>query len=58
MTMAPEVAALLGRFDGVRTVGELLDDLAAEVETSPDRIDEEVLRVVRRMVDLGFLLPR
>jgi SAM-dependent methyltransferase len=58
LTVAPEVAAFLGRFDGLRTVGELVAELAGEVEATPDRIQAEVLQVVRRMLDLGFLLPR
>ena len=50
-------AEMLGRCDGTRTIGELLDELATMVEM--DRSDQAPVwvAVVRRLTERGFLVP-
>ena len=45
------------QFDGGRTVREAVETLAAEADATPDQVQQESLQVVRRMLDLGFLVP-
>ena len=56
LNLDPNVAMFLSRFDGRRTVRETLAELAAEADAEPAQVQTEVLQVVRRMIDLGFLL--
>ena len=54
--LEPNVALFLGSFDGRRTVRDAVAELAVEADAEPSQIQAEVLQVVRRMIDLGFLL--
>jgi len=56
LNLDPNVAVFLSSFDGRRTVREALAEVAAEADAEPAQVQIEVLRVVRRMIDLGFLL--
>jgi methylase of polypeptide subunit release factors len=56
LNLDPSVAMFLGRFDGGRTVREALAELAAAADAQPAEVRTEVLQVIRRMIDLGFLL--
>jgi methylase of polypeptide subunit release factors len=55
--MDPAVASFLSDFDGSRPVRDHIEALAASVEAARDQVETETLRVVRRMVETGFLLP-
>lgn len=56
LNLEPNVAVFLSSFDGRRSVREALTEVAAEADAEPAQVQTEVLRVVRRMIDLGFLL--
>ncbi|MFB3829016.1 MAG: methyltransferase [Bryobacteraceae bacterium] len=51
------MAALLERCDGSRTVGEAAADLAAALGASPEAVATACVPVVRRLVGRGFLEP-
>lgn len=53
----PGVAGFLATLDGSRTVADAIDGLAAGVDAPAEQVRDEALGVVRRMLDLGFLLP-
>ncbi len=53
----PYGAALLAGCDGTRRLGELLDVLAVSAGLSQDDAAEQVLPVVERLVQQGFLVP-
>jgi SAM-dependent methyltransferase len=48
-------AELLPRFDGNRTLGAILDEVADEVDR--DEYIAGALRVARRLIEAGFLIP-
>jgi hypothetical protein len=50
------VAGFLGGFDGARTVREAIAELAGQADAEPAQVQTEALAVIRRMLDLGFLL--
>jgi SAM-dependent methyltransferase len=56
LNLEPSVAMFLGGFNGGRAVREALAELAAEADAQPAQVQTEVLQVIRRMIDLGFLL--
>lgn len=47
----------LQAFDGQQTVGEILADLAAQLGAPPDTIREQGLRLTRRFIARGYLVP-
>lgn len=53
----PYVEQLLIRCDGSRTLGELVDDMAASLTVERERIAPAMCDMVRRLVEQGFLLP-
>jgi hypothetical protein len=53
----PAIADFLGRFDGETPVSGQIERLAAEVKAAPTQVQTEALELVRRMLDLGFLVP-
>lgn len=55
--MNTEVANFLAAFDGDLTVGEAIDAMAAASGAPRERIEPEALRMVRRFVERGYLLP-
>ncbi len=57
ITVEPDIADFLVRFDGQHTVGQLVDGLAQRVGLEPGRIQGECLGLVRGMIERGFLLP-
>jgi hypothetical protein len=48
---------MLGRCTGARPLGELLADLARELDVELDSLVPGALRVTRSLVEQGFLLP-
>ena len=52
-----DIANFLVEFDGTRTIGEAIEKLAAEATAPRAQVEGEALAVVRRMIELGFLLP-
>ena len=50
-------ATLLAGCDGTRRVGDLLAVLASSAGLSPGEAAEQVLPVVRQLVEQGFLVP-
>ncbi|MBI4241704.1 MAG: methyltransferase [Candidatus Rokubacteria bacterium] len=56
MGLDGDVAQFLARFDGTRTVREVIRTLASEVAVDPARVQAESLAVVRHMVERGILL--
>ena len=53
----PHGALMLGRCTGARPLGELLADLARELEVELDSLVPGALRATRSLVEQGFLLP-
>lgn len=56
--LEPDVAEFLGRFDGTRTVAELIGDLAASLSAPPAGIMPECLALVRHMVERCALVEQ
>lgn len=52
-----DIAEFLARFDGSRTLRELIRELAAGEGVDPARAETESLRIARRLVEQGILLP-
>lgn len=52
-----DVADFLAKLDGKHTLGQLIEDLTAQVEAEPAQVRTECLGVVRLMIERGFLLP-
>jgi methylase of polypeptide subunit release factors len=50
------VAEFLGALNGSRTLGEVIDALAAKVDTAPERVRKECLDVSRKLIEFGFLI--
>jgi hypothetical protein len=50
-------AALVGQCNGRRPVRELLENLAAEIDTDVTSITPKALANIRRLVEQGFLVP-
>jgi hypothetical protein len=50
-------AGLVGQCDGRRTLRQLLDALAAEINTDAASVTPTALANVRRLVEQGFLVP-
>jgi predicted RNA methylase len=50
------VAQFLGALNGSRTLGEVIDKLAAKVDTEPERVRKECLDVSRKLIEFGFLV--
>lgn len=50
-------ADLLVTCDGTRTLGELVPEMAARLQTPPPGLAGDVARVARQLVSQGFLLP-
>lgn len=53
--MAEDMARFLAGFDGRHSLGQLVEALAAEVGGDRGQVQGEVLRVTRRLIELGFL---
>ena len=51
------VAEFLVQFDGEHSVREAVASLAAQADALPAQVEKESLAVVRRMLELGFLVP-
>lgn len=56
-TLELGTADLLSRFDGHRTVGEVLSGLAAALDVESDEVFRKALPSVRKMLYLSLLLP-
>jgi hypothetical protein len=52
-----EIAKFLVEFDGSCTIGEAIEKLVAEATAPRAQVEREALAVVRRMIELGFVLP-
>ncbi len=53
----PYVAALIGRCDGTRPLADLIAELASATNEDPAKFTPACLRIVRRLIECGFLLP-
>ncbi len=56
LAIHPNVARLLANCDGARTVGQLLQEMAAGLGVDRDRAESAILPVVRSMLERGVLL--
>jgi SAM-dependent methyltransferase len=52
----PQVAEFVGRFDGTRTLRELVGELASQVPTDAAQVRQECLAVTRVLMERGFVL--
>ncbi len=52
----PSVAEFVSRCDGNRTLGEVADEFAAGANAPSERISEEFIGVVRKLVESGLML--
>ena len=50
------VAGFLNGFDGTRTVAELVQDFARQVEAPFEQVQKECLGIIRKLIERGFLL--
>jgi hypothetical protein len=57
LTVQPLVAEFLGSCDGQRTLGELTEELAGNVNANPEQVRRECLAVMRQLVERGFVTP-
>ena len=57
ISASPQVAQFVASFDGIQTAGALIDELTHHVAARPDAVRAESLKVVRRFLERGFLLP-
>jgi hypothetical protein len=55
-TVEPALTGLVLRMDGVRTLGELIDEIAAETNVDREEIATAGLTLVRALLGLGFLV--
>jgi hypothetical protein len=53
----PFMAGVLTLCSGQRSLGEILQDLAAALDSSPDTIQGAFIGIIRALVGQGFLLP-
>lgn len=53
----PYTAHMLGRCNGQRTAREVLSEMAERVNEPLDRVAPDWLRILRRLIEQGFLLP-
>jgi hypothetical protein len=51
------LAGLVARCDGLRTVRDLLAELAASTGSDVDNITPRCLSLLRELIERGFLLP-
>lgn len=50
-------AAVFTRIDGVRTVGEIADEVAKEFEVDPAECRDDVRELVAELFERGFVAP-
>jgi hypothetical protein len=50
-----EVGGFLEKFDGTRTLDDLIGELTAKVEVEPSRVRAECVRMVRLLMERGFV---
>ncbi len=53
--LQPVVVEFVSACDGSRTLGELIEELAAKVDVSRDQMQQECLAVMRRLAERGFV---
>jgi methylase of polypeptide subunit release factors len=53
--LAPSSAGALALLDGTRTIGEVCREMAQAGGVTLDRVEAEMLRACRRLIELGFL---
>ncbi len=53
--MDPTVAQFIGQFNGERTLGNLVQDLAARSNADVDRVAQECAGICRKLLERGFL---
>jgi SAM-dependent methyltransferase len=54
--LQPPVAGFLSGCNGERTVGELIQNFARQVDAAPERVQSECLGIIRRLMERGFLI--
>jgi hypothetical protein len=54
--LQPILAEFLSGCDGTRTVAEVIVEFAAKVNTPVEELQRECLKVVRKLIERGFLL--
>lgn len=55
--IAPPIADFIGRLDGAATLGVHLDALIARLDSDPEDVRADCLRIVRHLANRGFLIP-
>jgi hypothetical protein len=54
----PYMERFLIRCDGVRTLGNLIEEMAASLGVEQPKIESTLCRIVRVMIEKGVLIPR
>lgn len=54
--LQPEVAGFLSKCDGSKTIGELIEKFAPQVDAPFEKVQTECLGIMRRLLERGFLL--
>lgn len=54
--LQPEVAGFLSACDGSRSIGEMIDKFAPQVDAPYEKVQTECLAIMRRLLERGFLL--
>lgn len=54
--LQPPVAGFLAGCNGARSVSELIQDFARQVDAPLDRVQKECLGILRKLIERGFLL--
>ena len=57
VTWPAAVAGFLAGCDGTRSVGELVETFARQVDAPYEKVQTECLGILRRLLERGFLLP-
>ena len=55
MALDQQVAGFLGRCDGVRTLGHLVQELAAQVKAPPETVRQQCCAIVRKLAERRLL---
>jgi hypothetical protein len=54
--LQPEVAGFLNACDGNKTIGDVIDNFAQQVDAPYEKVQSECLTIIRRLLERGFLL--
>ena len=55
LVLNASASAVWARCNGVRTVAEIVDDLAGEIELDPDEVADDIALTVSKLLEVGLL---